>query len=373
MAYFDEIRELTKLIPTSIVDFSKPRTKPTTPTQASSEFIINKEQGDWAEDLIFKAINATSNNYIAVRYGKSDDLIAGEEGFKKFFEDFQNELDTIGKRPDLLIFKKDDFNENFGYNLSNLDHLQIEEYVKKAIAGLEIRSSAFLINKYEQQTDEIKSLNIKKALDIKERIISECPNIIENLKKKPKSTLAQNLEQYMEFFKTINKDNISYIDYSNKFIAKKEFGKLSEDFKELRELFKLIRKRDYLSITPKVEDLKVVYKWIEKYNVPHYYVQVFFDKSYGISFKNILLLLTEPDKKGEYYEVSKDNKNQHKTTIKINTRKTTQVASKITEPEHISVRRAIDGGRLLYYVKFKDGTACLNIEGLKSLLNIEDF
>ncbi len=44
MTYFDEIRELTKLIPISIVDFSKPRDRTSPPTQASSNFITNKEQ-----------------------------------------------------------------------------------------------------------------------------------------------------------------------------------------------------------------------------------------------------------------------------------------------------------------------------------------
>ena len=120
MTYFEEIRELTKLIPATIVDFSQPRDRTSPPTQASSNFITNKEQGDWAEDLIFRAINETSDNYIAVRYGKSDDLIAGEEGFDQLYNDFQDELDTIGKRPDLLVFKKQDVISKLGYDISEI-------------------------------------------------------------------------------------------------------------------------------------------------------------------------------------------------------------------------------------------------------------
>ena len=67
------------------------------------------------------------------------------------------------------------------------------------------------------------------------------------------------------------------------------------------------------------------------------------------------------------------DKNQNKTTIKINTRNTNQVAYKILEPEHKSVRREMGRGRLLFYVSFKNGTAYLDIESLKSLLNITDF
>lgn len=147
MTYFEELKNITKLIPTTIVDFSIDRERTSPPTQASSNFITNKEQGDWAEDLIFRAINETSKNYVAVRYGKSDDLIAGDEGFNKFYNEFQDELDTIGKRPDLLIFKKEDFDSSIGLDISKINHSIIDDYVKKAVAGLEIRSSAFkLIN-----------------------------------------------------------------------------------------------------------------------------------------------------------------------------------------------------------------------------------
>ena len=139
MTYFDELREITKIIPDTIVDFSIPRDRTSAPTQASSNFITNKEQGDWAEDLIFRAINETSQYYVAVRYGKSDDLVAGEVGFDEFYNDFQDELDTIGKRPDLLVFKKTDFDKNLGYDISRIEHSEITDYVKKAIAGLEIR------------------------------------------------------------------------------------------------------------------------------------------------------------------------------------------------------------------------------------------
>lgn len=101
MTYYERITELTKHVPATLVDFCLPREVARTPTQASSEFITNKEQGDWAESLIFRAINEASKNYVAVKYGKSDDLVAGEAGFDRFFQEFQDELDTIGKRPDI--------------------------------------------------------------------------------------------------------------------------------------------------------------------------------------------------------------------------------------------------------------------------------
>ncbi|MDR1518422.1 MAG: AccI family restriction endonuclease [Dysgonamonadaceae bacterium] len=130
MDYFNKVRELIKGVSAELVDFSQPRDLARTPTQASSNFITNKEQGDWAENLIMRAINEFFHNFIAVKYGKSDDLVAGEEGFDAFYQEFQNELDTIGKRPDLLIFRKSDFQTDLGLDISHIPHAKITVYVK---------------------------------------------------------------------------------------------------------------------------------------------------------------------------------------------------------------------------------------------------
>ena len=79
--YKNIINNICKNIHTGLIDFSEPRSEASMPTQASSEFITNKQQGDWAEDVIFRAINQYSSNIVAVRYGKSDDLVAGDVGF----------------------------------------------------------------------------------------------------------------------------------------------------------------------------------------------------------------------------------------------------------------------------------------------------
>jgi type II restriction enzyme len=363
MNYYEQIREITKIIPTTIVDFSLPRNRTNPPTQASSNFITNKEQGDWAEDLIFRAINETSKNYIAIRYGKSDDLIAGEDGFDKFYNNFQDELDTIGKRPDLLIFKKADFDKKLGFDISKIEHSLITNYVKKAIAGLEIRSSAFLIQKYEKEMNDRTNYYLKIVFEIKKKILTNYKELLEQKGKK-----------YIDILESITEESIQIISFRRpSWNATEELSTLTNLFKELKEAITIIQKRDYLSITPKVEDLKVVYKWIETFNVPHFYFQLFFDKSYAISFKNILQMISQPDKEGEYYEIGKDIKNQNKTTIKINTKKTTQIAYKIDEPEHKSIKREMGRGRLLFYVTFNGGTAYLDIDNLKQLLNIDDF
>lgn len=363
MNYFETIREITKSIPTSIVDFSIQRERTSPPTQASSNFITNKEQGDWAELLIFKAINETFEGFVAVRYGKSDDLVAGEEGFDVFYNEFQNELDTIGKRPDLLVFREDDFRKDLGHDVSKLEHSRIEDYVRLAIAGLEIRSSAFLIDSYEAYMDERTRSNMQKALNIKEKLLTEYSDILEHPKRR----------RYKDILHGINEETIHAIQYrSPGWSSSERLQEVRLLFRSLKEAIKMVQKRDFLSITPKVEDLKVVYRWVEKFNVPHFYFQVFFDKVYGVAFQEILNLITDSDKEGEYYEIGGDVKNQNKMTIKINTKKTHLVANKVEEPEHKSVRREMGRGRLLFYVSFDKGTASLDVDGIKRLLNIQN-
>ncbi len=361
MTYYETIKELTKNVPATLVDFALPRDPSRTPTQASSNFITNKEQGDWAENLVTRAINETSKNIVAVKYGKSDDLVAGEEGFDDFYQNFQSELDTIGKRPDLLIFKTSDFDKNLGYDISQIPHSKITDYVKKAVAGIEVRSSAFLIDKYEAAMQVRTEMFTKLALQTRDKILAEFTDLLEHPTR----------NKYIPVLQAITQQTLSVTDFKVPgWSSSERLVKLNEQFKELKRAIKEIQKRDFLSITPKVEDIKVVYKWIETFNVPHFYFQVFFDKVYGISFEQILSIIADPDKEGTVFSVEADTKNQNKTTIKINSKSGVQVAYKIEEPKHESVRKEMGRGRLLFYVTFKGGTAYLDVANLCGVLGI---
>ena len=366
MTYFDKIRKLTNKVPVTLVDFSLPRPPASPPTQASSNFITNKEQGDWAENLITRAINEASKNHLAVKYGKSDDLVAGEAGFDEFYREFQNELDTIGKRPDLLVFRKSDFVAEWGYDISHLPHERITEYVKKAVAGIEVRSSAFLIDRYEEAMKTRAKKFTAIALETKEKILAEYLDVLSTPKR----------EKYIDLLKSISVKTLSITDFRVPgWRSDERQVQVNELFIRLKSAIKEIQKRDYLSITPKVEDIKVVYKWIETFYVPHLYFQVFFDKVYGISFEQILQIISKPNNDGDIYSLESDIKNQNKTTIKINSKAGIEIASKVVEPDHKSVRKEMGRGRLLFYVTFQGGTAYLDIGNLTQTLGIdkEDF
>jgi len=357
MKYIDRLNSIIEKIDSNFIDFSAVRIHPTAPTQVSSEFLTNKEQGDWAEMTLLNVINSQSNNYIAVKYGRDDSIIAGEDGFKDFYESYQQELDSIGKRPDILIFDKSDFPYD-ELNISNFSLELLDEIVPKAKCGIEVRSSAFLIDKYEKYMSEKTNDAIQQVFRIKNEIIQNYGPLL--------------MKKDMHLFKLILELELENIHICSfrcpSWKTTSELQTLSNLLKKLKEALTSITKRTYLSITPKVEDIKVVYNWIKKYNVPHYYVQVFFDKAFGISFEKILNLVSQPTLEGKEYYIEGDIKNQNKLTIKINAHNEANVLTRIEIPSHHSEMRELNRGRLLYYVKFDNSVCYINKDEFEKLL-----
>ena len=360
MSYRDEIEKILPLISTNVINFDEERTRSSAPTQVSSEFLTNKEQGDWAEKTLLDGINNNSSKYIAVKYGRDDDIIAGEPGFKEFYENYQDELDTVGKRPDILIFTKEDFPYD-ERNISHWDLEKLDEIVPKAKCGIEVRSSAFLIEKYEDSMNRQEGIYASNVLNLRDMILREYGELL-----KEKDSALFNV------IYTINSDNLHAISFRAKsWSSTEELARMSAAIKELKDNLQKITKRTFLSITPKVEDLKVVRTWIKRYNVPHYYVQVFFDRAYGISFKKILENISTPEKENVDYFIESDVKNQNKTTIKIRANSESEILSKINLPEHYSEMRELGRGRLLFYVKFKNSISVINKKGFEDLFGFE--
>ncbi len=160
--YKDKIKKLIKQSPLKIDTEIQLTGRP--PTMANSEFLTNKEQGDWAEQVVYKAINEFSDLYFAVKYGRSDSIAAGDKDFAKFYMEYKDELNIIGKRPDLLIYKTDDFPDR------NVN-IEDDEHVKKAIAALEVRSSSFLVERYSAFMDKRQQEAINKCVAIRDKIL----------------------------------------------------------------------------------------------------------------------------------------------------------------------------------------------------------
>lgn len=318
------------------------------PTQAFSEFLTNKEQGDWAEKTFIEIFNSKNSKYWAVKYGRSEDLIAGEDGFDAYYSDYQNELSEIGKRPDLLIFDREFFKENYDeiIDISNFHRFELDPLVKKAVQAVEVRSSAFISEKYAAHAAEIRKKSTDIIIDACNKLITEYSDEIS--KNKQWIDYAENVVENQ----AVNLENPRAMSRS----STKRLAECSLITKEINKNISIIKKRDFLSITPKAEDLSLVYKWISIYNVPHFYCQVFFDQAIIISFEDILTILSNPEEEEINYFIEKDEKNQGKVTFKINIKLGKKVMDKLSIPKHFSAMRELPKGRLLFYVKFESSS-----------------
>ena len=294
MEYKDHIKDLSYKVPSNIVNLQMTRRRGRAPSQAFSDFLTHSEQGDWAEALFFDSLKSSNISYVPIRYGKSDKITAGDPGFKDFYNSYQDELDSIGKRPDILLFNPNEYKEEWGDDISQFAPERLHAIAPHAIAAFEVRSSAYL---------------------------------------------------------------------TKKFVPKKE--------------------RPFLSFTPKMEDLLIVLKWINIFNVPHFYVQVFFDAIYIISFSKILLLLknAEIEEKGRVkkqiraflndkpvFNIEKNPKNQYKETIHIFLNNGHVLSDDVKAPEPIGKRKELAGESIRHYVSFTGGGADIDAEVLLGLI-----
>ena len=342
--YKDDILNLIEQSPLEIDTEIQMSGRP--PTMANSEFLTNKEQGDWAERIVFKAINEYSKEYFAIEYGRSESIAAGDDGFADFYVEYQNELNAIGKRPDILIFKVSDFPGR------NAD-MENDEHIRRAVAALEVRSSSFLADKYAAYMRCRQQQAINKCTEIRSAILGTA---LGNLLRRKNETIYNLISNATD-------DTFRELDFRcPSWSLTKELRDLTTSLKNLKENIKILHKRDYLSITPKMEDIALVNRWIQQYNVKHFYLQVFFDKAYIISFKDILSLVSNDNDDGNNFSIERDVKNQGKTTIKINVQIGKEVLGKIDMPEHKSLMKELDRGRLLFYVTFEGGKGYLDNE-----------
>jgi hypothetical protein len=245
---------------------------------ASSDFEKNKAQGDWAEDVLGRAINEAAVPVFAVPCGRSDDLIPGQPGFPEHFECYEDELALIGKRPDLLLVRDEADVPTSPFE--DLDDQRQRELVRRSLGAFEVRSSAF-----EART-------------------------------------------YREFYKD---------DPSKS-----------------------------LSITPKVEDLRLVASWIAYYGAPHFYTQVFSDEVYAIAFEEILRLVASGDK--AKFAIERDRRNAFKTTIKIPVRQAVRIGEVVVEPDLVPRLTVLPNGRRIAFVAFDGGEVRLDQAALAGLL-----
>lgn len=118
------------------------------------------------------------------------------------------------------------------------------------------------------------------------------------------------------------------------------------------------------SFTVKVEDLCIVYRWIEVTKKPQLYVQVFFDSIFAIDVKTIFEIISS----GSGYKIDTPAKSQLKSTIMIPITKGYHIATFSEAPSFEVATRETKTGRVDAYVLPQGGTVSVVETEFRKLL-----
>jgi len=246
-----------------------PTRKPTVPTDARSEFLANRAMGDWAEQHLAEAIVRACPEWRVSQYGDTNRIAAGHPGFRAAYLSGLEQTRQFGKRPDLLVFPA---STSVDANLSERSHAETEVVARRAVGGVEVRSSKFEALTY----------------------------------------MAVRRQQ-------------------------RDAGKRGG--------------RETPSFTVKVEDLVIVYRWLEHHHVPECYCQVFFDSVFAVNFLDIFTIVGS----GRGFTIEKPEKSQEKATIMIPITAGTQIGRATEAPTFAAEHRATELGRHDAYVVPRGG------------------
>jgi hypothetical protein len=134
-----------------------------------SDFLMRWSQGVWSEKRLTDAINAT-DHFFAIPYGPSGTAPTNDvRAFELYFERLEHAGLGKLKRPDLLLFKKSDFDEvnTFLNSIGGVEELpftvedELRPLLSKALIAIECENSLWVA---EKMPDYAKSLKPQKRL-----------------------------------------------------------------------------------------------------------------------------------------------------------------------------------------------------------------
>jgi hypothetical protein len=122
--------------------------------------------------------------------------------------------------------------------------------------------------------------------------------------------------------------------------------------------------RQTLSFTVKVEDLVIVFRWLERHRVPQSYCQVFFDSVFAINFLDIFAVIAS----GGGYRIETPAKSQEKATIMIPITRGMQVGKATRLPTFAAEHRVTELGRHDVFVVPLGGGFVLDAQRIRQVL-----
>lgn len=122
--------------------------------------------------------------------------------------------------------------------------------------------------------------------------------------------------------------------------------------------------RETPSFTVKVEDLVIVYRWLEQHRVPESYCQVFFDSVFAINFLDIFAAIGS----GTGFTIETPEKSQEKATIMIPITSGRQIGRATSMPTFAAEHRVTELGRHDAYVVPQGGAFELDPSATRQVL-----
>ena len=122
--------------------------------------------------------------------------------------------------------------------------------------------------------------------------------------------------------------------------------------------------RETPSFTVKVEDLVIVYRWLERTQVPQTYCQVFYDSIFAVNFLDIFAAIG----RGEGYTIETPKKSQEKATIMIPITAGVQVGRATDLPTFAAEQRVTALGRHDAFVVPQGGGFVLDADNMRRVL-----
>ena len=260
-----------------------PTRKPYVPVDANSNFLGNRALGDWAESILKHVIEVALPAQRPIHYGDSNQIAAGDAGFKEYYLAELEATRVFGKRPDLLLFSRETAPPDNVFAGNSV--AVTEATAKMAKIAIEVRSSKFRALQYMRVREEERLAGIK--------VDRSCP-----------------------------------------------------------------------SFTVKVEDLIIVYRWMERFGVPQIYSQVFFDSIFGINFLEIFQIIGS----GTGFKIETPRESQLKATIMIPITLGKQIAACVEPPEFRTEIRETRLGRVDAFVSPVGGKFVLDPIALNVVL-----
>lgn len=126
--------------------------------------------------------------------------------------------------------------------------------------------------------------------------------------------------------------------------------------------------RDAPSFTVKVEDLVIVYRWLERKKIPQAYFQVFFDSVFAINVLDIFSLIGDGLNLKNGIVIETPANSQEKATIMIPITFGIQVGTVTTAPEFAAEHKITELGRHDAYVKPVGGSLVLDAAAVRKVM-----